>query len=78
MSRKGYWSFEDYIMYLVNTGRTQSPEFQAMLRIYGRDKLEAIYRRNRGKRTEIARDQSDSHYERDTYEWRQEMLKLSS
>ena len=78
MSWKECWSFEDYIMHLVNTKQTKSPEFQTMMRIMGREKLEAIYRRNRAKPPEKARDSSDSHFERDMYEWKQEMLALTS
>lgn len=78
MSWKDCWSFEDYIMHLINTKQTESSEFQTMLRIMGREKLEAIYKKNRSKRTETARDSSDSHFERDMYEWKQEMLELTS
>jgi hypothetical protein len=39
-SQNRYWSLRDYIISLYQQEKTQTPEFQAMLKIYGREKFE--------------------------------------
>lgn len=73
-TRKDCWTFEDYIMHLIHTKQTDSIEFQTMLKIMGREKLEAIYRKHRSQPPKTTSHVVSDRTERDTYEWRQEML----
>lgn len=71
------WTFEQYIMNLINTGQTRSNEFQTMVKIFGREKLIAIYKKNRAERPEPTRQDNNSRYERDIYEWKKEIALTS-
>jgi hypothetical protein len=46
---KGAWTLDDYIVNLIASKQTQSAEFQTMLRIFGREKLEKIWKEHREK-----------------------------
>ncbi len=43
------WTLNDYIVSLVKNRQTESAEFKTMLRIYGREKLEQIWKAHREK-----------------------------
>lgn len=80
MSQRGSecWTFEQYIMNLINTGQTKSKQFQTMIEIFGREKLIKIYKKNRSETPEPTRQGNNSRYERDIYEWKKEVLQASS
>jgi hypothetical protein len=42
-SGQGHWNLEDYVMDLLERKLTHTDEFQALIRVYGRDKLKAIF-----------------------------------
>lgn len=48
---KDSWTLNDYILHMIKTKQTDSLEFQAMLRVYGREKLEKIWKEGRAKIT---------------------------
>lgn len=43
---EGTWTLEQYIISLFERGMTNSNEFKAMLYIYGREKLAAIWKKH--------------------------------
>ncbi len=45
------WTLEDYVMELFRSKATHSREFKAMLEIYGREKLEAIWKKFKKEET---------------------------
>jgi hypothetical protein len=42
---QGSWTLEDYVMSLFEKGETQSPEFKVLLQIYGREKIEELWKK---------------------------------
>lgn len=42
---KEAWTLEEYVVHLIKNKLTQSPEFKLLIRIYGRPKLEGIYKK---------------------------------
>jgi len=49
---EGAWKLEDYIISLFEKKQTESVEFNAMLRIYGRDRLVKIWEEYKAKKSE--------------------------
>lgn len=46
-------TFEEVVVRLIVEGRTQSEDFQRLLRFYGREKLERIYKDWKKKQYEL-------------------------
>jgi hypothetical protein len=44
------WELSDYVSSLFEQNKTDTPEFQAMLRLYGREKLAKMWETWKGKR----------------------------
>jgi len=47
VSKHTYWTLEDYVVDLFQRGAFESEEFKRLMRLYGREKLEEIWRRYR-------------------------------
>lgn len=43
------WTLQDYVVYLVASQKTKTPEFEALINIYGREKLLALWAEYRHK-----------------------------
>ena len=46
---KGAWTLADRVVYLNARNETHSKEYQVLLRIYGKEKLDSIWEQNRPK-----------------------------
>lgn len=44
------WTLEAYVIDLIKKKETQSEAFQTLLRIYGREKLEVIWKKYKGEK----------------------------
>lgn len=47
------WSLEDYLFEIFEMNKFNSEEFKVLLRIYGREKIEVIWKKYREKKAEL-------------------------